>query len=236
MDTNASTIDAKSNVSLNKKSELGQTTRHKILAAAELVFFEKGVSASTLEIIAERAEVTRGAIYWHFKNKDEILNEVLDLAANPLVEKFREILSQRKTPDIMTLRRASVAPMEMIARSATLRRRLAIGMLKCEYIQDNAPLMDKTRYHTEQMTMLLVSYLKAMVAHDNSISLVKPPHIVAEAFFCYWTGLLIQYLKHPERISLVRKASDYADVFLLPMVIQRNVPISAMNHDFYKDK
>lgn len=47
-------------------------TRDRILDAAEDVFNESGYSNTTLNEIAEAAGVTRGAIYWHFKNKEDL--------------------------------------------------------------------------------------------------------------------------------------------------------------------
>lgn len=54
------------------KSEAEQT-RNSILDAALTLFDEQGYTQTTLSSIARQAGVTRGAIYWHFENKDEIL-------------------------------------------------------------------------------------------------------------------------------------------------------------------
>ena len=42
-----------------------------VLDAAEIVFKQQGVAASTLNDIAKMAGMTGGAIYWHFKDKCE---------------------------------------------------------------------------------------------------------------------------------------------------------------------
>ena len=47
-------------------------TRNRILDAAERVFGESGVSRTSLEDVASAAGVTRGAIYWHFKDKSDL--------------------------------------------------------------------------------------------------------------------------------------------------------------------
>ena len=52
------------------KAEAEQT-REDILNAAIDMFYKDGVSKTTLNGIATHAGVTRGAIYWHFKNKME---------------------------------------------------------------------------------------------------------------------------------------------------------------------
>lgn len=52
-----------------KTKEDTQATREGILDAAEACFHEHGVARTTLEMIGARAGYTRGAVYWHFKNK-----------------------------------------------------------------------------------------------------------------------------------------------------------------------
>ena len=46
--------------------------RAAILAAAEKVFLDKGVSAATMDEIASVAEVSKGTLYLYFKNKDDL--------------------------------------------------------------------------------------------------------------------------------------------------------------------
>lgn len=55
-----------------------QDTRQVILEAALRVFARSGVSAATLEDIATEAGVTRGALCWHFHNKDELLSGIIN--------------------------------------------------------------------------------------------------------------------------------------------------------------
>lgn len=51
-------------------------TKKCILAAAQKVFIKKGFEKASLSDIAREANVTRGAIYWHFENKNELLAEL----------------------------------------------------------------------------------------------------------------------------------------------------------------
>lgn len=214
---------AKGVVSGNKKVEQGLACRQRILDAAECVFFEKGVSSTTLEMIAERAEVTRGAIYWHFKNKHEILEEVLDASALPLLERFRQVLHGDPKPNVDTLRKAGVETLLMIARSAPLRRRMTIALLRCEYTDENVErMMARERSYDEVINDLMIRYLKSVVAHDKNLALARPPRILAQAFCCYWTGVVTQFLKDPQSVNLARHAGDYMDVFLMPMFVRRD--------------
>src|SRR5260221_11542390 len=58
---------------MRRTKEDAAKTREEVLTAAAEVFYESGVSGSSLDKIAKRAGVTRGAIYWHFKDKAEVL-------------------------------------------------------------------------------------------------------------------------------------------------------------------
>lgn len=58
---------------MRKTKEDSGLTRQAILDAAERVFCERGFAATTLDAISRAAGVTRGAFYWHFKDKAEVL-------------------------------------------------------------------------------------------------------------------------------------------------------------------
>lgn len=52
-------------------------TRQNIISAGARVFCRDGIAGATLEAIAQEAGVTRGAIYWHFKGKQGLLQALL---------------------------------------------------------------------------------------------------------------------------------------------------------------
>lgn len=55
-----------------------QDTQQTIVEAAVRVFARSGISAATLDDIAGEAEVTKGALCWHFHNKDELLAAIIE--------------------------------------------------------------------------------------------------------------------------------------------------------------
>ncbi|MFS1286578.1 TetR family transcriptional regulator [Pseudomonas piscis] len=59
-------------------------TRRRILEAASELFSREGVSSTTLDQIARQAGVTRGAIYWHFKGKQDLLDALFSEQTLPL--------------------------------------------------------------------------------------------------------------------------------------------------------
>lgn len=59
-----------------KKKEDALVTRQRILDEALQTFAVQGVTSTSLSDIAKAAGVTRGAIYWHFSNKESIIEEI----------------------------------------------------------------------------------------------------------------------------------------------------------------
>ena len=78
------------------KAEAEQT-RHDILKAALILFDEQGYVQTSLSDIARKAEVTRGAIYWHFDNKEQI---VAALAQAQFDDLMRQNAAAISAPDI----------------------------------------------------------------------------------------------------------------------------------------
>jgi AcrR family transcriptional regulator len=57
----------------NRRERKKQETRHKIFSAAMSLFQERGFEATTIDMIAEHADVARGTVFLHFPSKDAIL-------------------------------------------------------------------------------------------------------------------------------------------------------------------
>ncbi|MFF0011874.1 ScbR family autoregulator-binding transcription factor [Streptomyces sp. NPDC005374] len=60
------------------RQERAIRTRRTIVEAAGAVFDEHGYAASTIAMVLERADVTKGALYFHFSSKESLAQAVLD--------------------------------------------------------------------------------------------------------------------------------------------------------------
>lgn len=54
-------------------------TQQQVLHGAFECFMEKGFDGTTIKDIADRAGVTRGAVYWHYSDKEELYRAAVDL-------------------------------------------------------------------------------------------------------------------------------------------------------------
>ena len=62
---------------MRKTKEDAELTKQNLLEAAFQLFLENGYDRTSLEQICQLAQVTRGAAYWHFKNKYEIFENTV---------------------------------------------------------------------------------------------------------------------------------------------------------------
>lgn len=108
-----------------RSAKLRGTARERLLDAAFLEFGERGYAATSLQAIADRAGLTKGAIYWSFRDKQELL---LALLEERLEEPARGLMRLTETapPDVET------APLVSAGFAAIVRERPEILLLAVE--------------------------------------------------------------------------------------------------------
>ncbi len=60
-----------------RRKRVREIRRQAILKAARKLFFEKGFKHVTVESIAKKADISKGAVYLHFESKEEIYAQIL---------------------------------------------------------------------------------------------------------------------------------------------------------------
>ena len=79
-----------------KEREKGQR-KEEILDAAQRIFFEKGLNISTMDEIAESAELSKGTLYLYYKSKEDLYLAVATRGFQFLHESFEKIIAQEKS-------------------------------------------------------------------------------------------------------------------------------------------
>lgn len=64
---------------MKKTKEQAEETRKAILQSALDLFYEKGYSKTTFELISSKIGLTKGAVYWYFKNKPDLLVAIINV-------------------------------------------------------------------------------------------------------------------------------------------------------------
>ncbi len=72
--------------------------REKILTTARHLFLKQGYNGISMRTIASEADLTTGAVYFHFKNKMEIYKTICLEATELLIEKFKNAVESQELP------------------------------------------------------------------------------------------------------------------------------------------
>jgi TetR/AcrR family acrAB operon transcriptional repressor len=131
---------------VRKTKEDAEITRQRIIHAAREMFLLKGVSRTSLEQIASHAGVTRGAVYWHFKNKAELFYAMREQVFLPLIDRMDDTLlsDQELTADSDPLSRIEKSLLDTIKEldhDLATRQTYEVMMSKCEYVDEFADVL-----------------------------------------------------------------------------------------------
>lgn len=178
-----------------KTKEDAQVTRQRILDAAVEVFGRQGVSQTSLNDIAREAGVTRGAIYWHFENKVDLFNAMMERLCTPLLLKSKKRQELMDHDPLNFVRAATCEFFEKLLLDANFRRVFEIFWHKCEYVGDMATLRHKYLEEGENHIDIIVQAL-AKAQEKGQIRASLTPHQAAIGLVAMVDGLAFNWTKN----------------------------------------
>lgn len=72
--------------------------RQEILAAALAAFAENGYAKTTMDDIVQRSGLSKGTLYWHFKNKEELFIATIVFAFQDMETQLTALVAQEDQP------------------------------------------------------------------------------------------------------------------------------------------
>jgi AcrR family transcriptional regulator len=72
----------------SRQAQRSEATRRELMRVARELYTEKGFSEATLDEVAERTGVTKGALYHHFRDKKELFRAVFEQLDAEMCEKI----------------------------------------------------------------------------------------------------------------------------------------------------
>ena len=198
---------------VRRTKEEAQETRNQILEAAEKAFYKRGIARTTLADIAELAGVTRGAIYWHFDNKAELVQALLDSLQEPLDALSQASESEDEPDPLGCMRQLLVQLMHQMASDPKTRRINEILHHKCEFTDEMCEIRVQRQNAVidchERITRSLGNAIKrGQLPTDTN------PVYAALAIFAYIDGVIRRWLLLPDSFDLLNDAERWADAGL----------------------
>ena len=89
----------------SRKAEQSEATRADLVKAARELFGQRGYRETSTEEIVQQARVTRGALYHHFLDKEELFKAVYEEVQRELIVKIMEAAANFELPWVERLQR-----------------------------------------------------------------------------------------------------------------------------------
>lgn len=196
-----------------RTEQQAQETREQILNAAIRIFSISGVSSTTLTDIASSAGVSRGAIYWHFKNKADLFNEIWKSSKSKLCVLEKTYQGKLTDNPLLILRETLVHQLITTANDHYRRDLLEIAFHKCEFTGEMMPFRD-VRKVLDLENHEFIEHLLDASKHRGQLPENLNTRLAAIMLRAYLTGLMENWLFMPESFSLNNEADILIDMFL----------------------
>ncbi|VWM19290.1 TetR family regulatory protein [Burkholderia lata] len=180
---------------VKRTREQAQATRAIIVESAQGVFFDHGFAHASLEEIARRAGVTRGAVYWHFASKLAVLDAIFADAAIPL-DPFLIASRHDAEHELDALIDALGACWRMATRSKLSRRLYTLSYTRCENAKETAAFCERVCQAAYAAEQRIDAWLRRAIS-AGQLESEHEPAVIASVVHATLSGLLHRELTRP---------------------------------------
>ena len=190
---------------MRKTKTEAQKTRQHLLDAALEVFWRDGVTRASLQAIAQEAGVTRGALYWHFKNKEDLFETLFEQQYADFFAAFKD-QTLRDNQDVWThLQHNLTAMFETLATRESKHKFCNVMFSKCEQTAGNETITELAcRYH--RLFQKQIAYALQLSREQGRLPENTDIELAAIYLESSLVGLIKIWIDEPERFDLIAKS------------------------------
>lgn len=196
-----------------RSKEDALATRNALLDAAERVFLAHGVAGTSLNDIALAAGTSRGAIYWHFKDKADLFNAMMDRVTLPLQGALALMQDPAGDDPLPALRTALRLAFRRTVRDPQTRRVFEVATHKVEYVDSLCAVRER---HLRVRALWVERFRMVLLrsASVRGIRLPVPAAVAAHGLQALADGLIQNWLLDTGAFDLEASGTRAADVYL----------------------
>lgn len=206
-----------------RTKEEAQATRNHILDTAELVFEQRGVSHTTLQDIAAAAGVTRGAIYWHFRDKAEVFNAMMERVTLPMEEAVHRSADPTLAEPLAQVRSSFIDALRKTVNDPQARRVFGIATHKVEYVGELQAVRER-HLNVRNECLARVEQGLRLAARRGQLSRKIPARSAALGLHALIDGLIQNWMLDPQAFDLAKVGRQVLDAYLDSLVSPSQPP------------
>jgi len=152
------------------KTEALKTKEYLMLASLD-TFYKKGIARTSLNEIAQAAGVTRGALYWHFKNKEDLFDALFQRICDDIESCIKEDSNNNNEQAWSSFRLTLTRFFERLQHNKLHYKFHSILFLKCEHTEQNEAVIAIAKKHQslwrEKIVAVLTDAVQQKALADN---------------------------------------------------------------------
>jgi TetR/AcrR family acrAB operon transcriptional repressor len=195
-------------------------TRDLLLDAAERVFQRRGVSRTSLQEIAQEAGLTRGAIYWHFENKADVFDAMMQRVTLPMVASLNSQPHVEAADPLQHLRRNVATAFHQTVHDQQVRRVFEIASHKVEYVDELQALRER-HINEREACMGDLHRLLALAVERGQLTPGVNVRVAAIGLHALIDGLMHNWLLHPQSFDLEVVGAQALDAHLAGLAARK---------------
>ncbi|MDY0261650.1 TetR family transcriptional regulator [Syntrophotalea acetylenica] len=195
-----------------KTREESEQTRQDILNVALDLFHARGYARTTLEQIARGAGVTRGAIYWHFKDKVDLFLGLKEDVERSTETRLEDLLL-RTVNELSDMRDNLLRLFRCLENDERSRKYFELIFFRAEYTEELQPIMDQFRLKLQRLEQKDAEDF-ARLQQAGIIAARHDGAQIALALRCLVLGLLHTWLINVDEFQIVRKGGELIEQYL----------------------
>ncbi len=188
-------------------------TRNGILDTAERIFGKRGVSRTSLDDIARAAGVTRGAIYWHFRDKADLFTAMVSRVTLPMEDQVCGAWDASVADPLAHVRSRLIRVLECMTTDPQCRRVFHIVYHKCEYVDEMKDVWKRLGEMRSGCLANVEQGFRAAIAKGQLPKSVDPKR-AAIGIYALVDGLINNWVIDPDYVPLALEAQHMINLYL----------------------
>ncbi len=188
-------------------------TRAALLDAAERVFRERGVARTSLAEIAAAAGVTRGAVYWHFRDKTALFEALCERVQLPMEAMLASAGEIRQQDPLGAVRALAVNGLVRLATDARTQAVFDVIFHKCEFTAEFAVVSGR-RHATDSGCLANVERLLTQAVTAGQLPRDTDTRLAARCLNAFMVGVMHEWVQAPKSYDLALAAPAMIDTLL----------------------
>jgi len=196
-----------------RTKEEAEQTKEAVLQSALDLFYEKGYSRTTFDEIAKRIGLTKGAVYWHFRSKADLLAELINVKIKRQ-QKLTQIKQHNNITTFDAFRSSIISDTRLIQDDPEHCKFLFFLFYQMEWSEAIIQKISGQIKEIRDFPFFQLKEILTLLQKNGEICPDVDAAEIAVVLLCMWRGILSAYISKTYPMNLVQTLVQSFDLIM----------------------